>query len=49
MEVFNVEETKAVCDVCEKEKELTYSKNLEKYMCEDCLDEHDEGCRDGLP
>jgi len=48
MEVLNVEETKEICDVCAKQKESTYSKNLEKYMCEDCWDELDEGCRDGL-
>ena len=43
-----MEEMKDICEVCEQEKELTYSKNLKKFMCEDCWDEYGEMCHNGL-
>ena len=41
-------ETKSVCDVCEKEKESTYSENIKEFMCEDCWDAYGESCVQGL-
>lgn len=43
-----MEDSKDYCDVCEKEKESSYSKNLEQYLCEECWDDYGEACHYGL-
>lgn len=42
------EKIKYICEVCEKDKESTYSNNLEKFLCENCWDEYGEFCNRGL-
>lgn len=41
-------ETKKICDVCEKEKESTYSENLKEFICDDCFDVYGDLCALGL-
>ncbi|WP_255234679.1 MULTISPECIES: hypothetical protein [Salipaludibacillus] len=43
-----MEETKEICDVCEKEKEATHNNILDKYLCEECWDDYGEACYNGL-
>lgn len=43
-----MEKTKDTCDVCEKEKESTFSDNLGKYMCRGCWNAYGELCNYGL-
>lgn len=45
--VFRVEDVKDKCEVCGKKAESTFSRNLEKYMCQECWDDYGEACHNG--